>query len=165
MINYIEKLYSEAFDAGFEYAIEKLFTSDEDLKKYKDKIDTDDLTKLGHYPQSAGYLFGRLGGGRAASRAAKRAIKRGDTDEEVEKKSRRAAAIRAGIGSAIAGGGIIACGTRVGGPAQKAGIVAAGLGAGSAIYGSQRDAKKKAKELIERRENLINKAKLEEMND
>ena len=100
--NIYQQLYSEAFEDGVNYAIEKMFTSDNDLEKYGDKIDTSDITKRDYFPKTAGFGFGRIGGAKAGSRAMKRAIERGESDEEVEKKGKRAALIRAGIGTGLA---------------------------------------------------------------
>ena len=102
MINIREKIYSKAFEDGVNYAIEKMFTSDEDLKKYGDKIDTSEITKRDYFPKTGGLGYGRIGGAKAGSRAMKRAIERGESDEEVEKKGKRAALIRAGVGTGLA---------------------------------------------------------------
>lgn len=97
-----ERIYSKAFEDGVNYVIEKMFTSDNDLEKYGDKIDTSDITKRDYFPKTAGLGYGRIGGAKAGSRAMKRAIERGESDEEVEKKGKRAALIRAGVGTGLA---------------------------------------------------------------
>lgn len=191
MIDIEEKIYSDAFEDGVNHAVQKLFTSDEDLQKYGNKIDTSDITKRDYFPKTLGIGFGRIGGAKAGSRAMKRAIERGESDEEVEKRGKRAALIRAGVGTGIAaipGAVVIAAGKtlkRLGERVENKfikisseelgrlkdihmptslkvlGAAPLAIGGITAAIGSRRDTKDRANELLARRENLINKVKSE----
>lgn len=150
-MSYIEKLYSEAFDEGFEYAIEKLYSFAEERKKKTTEEDLEREAKhasnwKGFFPSGlltpAGYGPARL--------KVKQSVKEGKSDDEIREEAhkeydKRAASFRklqagvAGLGGALTGTGIHAVYGKEGSKLGLAGAAAAGaLGTGALAYYGQK---------------------------